>query len=218
MDTKFCATKPEELEKHLSDHTYFSGKSLPGPEDASLLAVIKTAPCAKTTPLLFAWWWNLRSFSESARASWTNDCKKTDECKKEDAKPAADDEDDLFGELTADQQAAIDIAKKKADEKKAAEKKEKKVIIQKSNIIFEVKGYEVGQDFNKLAHKIFDTFTNDGLLWQKKYEILDEAFGMQKLKMAMCVEDDKINTDDIFEKIQSWEEVQSTDILDFSKA
>jgi len=44
------------------------------------------------------------------------------------------------------------------------------------------------------------------------------AYGMQKLQMTCVVEDDKVMTDDLFDKIQAWEdEVQSVDVSSFQK-
>ena len=58
----------------------------------------------------------------------------------------------------------------------------------------------------------------DGLVWKDSYRIVPIGFGMNKLEIGMIIEDDKVSTDDIFEKIQEWEEVQSIDIVKFGKA
>ncbi len=56
----------------------------------------------------------------------------------------------------------------------------------------------------------------DGLVWNKDVKIVPIAFGMNKLQIGCVVEDSKVGTDDIFEKIQEWEdEVQSCDIVTF---
>jgi translation elongation factor EF-1beta len=44
------------------------------------------------------------------------------------------------------------------------------------------------------------------------------AFGMNKLQVGCVVEDAKVSVDDIYEKIESWEDiVQSTDTVSFQK-
>lgn len=43
------------------------------------------------------------------------------------------------------------------------------------------------------------------------------AFGMNKLQLGCVIEDEKISTDDMFEKIQEWEDVQSIDVVSFNK-
>ena len=81
-------------------------------------------------------------------------------------------------------------------------------------VTFDVKGYEEGQDFEALAKKIKSEIIMDGLVWMDKHEVKPIAFGMKKLQIAMLIEDAKIQTDDVFELIEAWEDdVQSTDIL-----
>ncbi len=46
----------------------------------------------------------------------------------------------------------------------------------------------------------------DGLVWNKDVKIVPIAFGMNKLQIGCVVEDSKVGTDDIFEKIQEWED------------
>jgi translation elongation factor EF-1beta len=53
----------------------------------------------------------------------------------------------------------------------------------------------------------------DGLVWGQEDKIVEVAFGAKKLSMSMIIEDDKVSSEDVFEKIQSWEDdVQSVDI------
>ena len=46
----------------------------------------------------------------------------------------------------------------------------------------------------------------DGLVWNKEAKIVPIAYGMNKLQIGCVVEDDKVMTDDIFEKIECWED------------
>ena len=58
----------------------------------------------------------------------------------------------------------------------------------------------------------------DGLTWRSEYKQVEIAYGMKKLQMGCTVEDDKVLTDDIFDKITEWEdEVQSVDVVSFQK-
>jgi len=44
------------------------------------------------------------------------------------------------------------------------------------------------------------------------------AFGIQKLQMGCVIEDEKVLTDDIFDKILAWEDdVQSVDMTSMQK-
>ena len=40
---------------------------------------------------------------------------------------------------------------------------------------------------------------------------------MQKLQLGCVIEDDKVLTDDIFDPIEEWEEVQSVDMTSMQK-
>ena len=44
------------------------------------------------------------------------------------------------------------------------------------------------------------------MFWGLDYKKIPVAYGMYKLKMIFVVEDDKDLTDDIFDKILSWDE------------
>lgn len=126
---------------------------------------------------------------------------------KKPEKTAADDDFDLFGDDGAASKPAV----------KKPEAKPKKVVIAKSIIIFDVKVYEEEQDLEALAKKIL-AIQMDGLVWKQEFQLLPVAYGMKKLQMGCVVEDDKVLTDDLFEKIQVWEdEVQSVDVVSFQK-
>merc|ERR1711935_235556 len=141
--------------------------------------------------------------------------KKADTKKPAPAK-AADDDFDLFGDETEEDKVATEALKKKSEA--APVKKEKKVIIAKSLVVFDIKGYEVEADWEAMATKV-RLIEKDGLVWMDTHKVLPVAFGMKKLQMSMLIEDDKIETEDVFEIIESWEEdVQSTDIFSFNKA
>lgn len=238
MATAFSIDNPTELENQLANNLYVSGADLPNQEDARVLASIKNAPDRLKYPNTFAWWWNLGLFQPVATQLWGNAGNnanaeaKTDNKapapKKPVGKPApkqavADEEDDddvddvdLFGGVTEEDKAALEADKKKKEEDK---KKAKKTVIAKSRVTFDVKGYEVDQDFNALAKKIQDGLQKDGLVWQDTFEIIPIGYGISCLRLTMIIEDDKISTDDIFEYISTTfeEEVQSCDIHEFNK-
>jgi len=47
----------------------------------------------------------------------------------------------------------------------------------------------------------------DGLVWNKDLKLVEIAFGMKKLVVSTVVEDEKISSDDIIERIEAikWE-------------
>lgn len=58
----------------------------------------------------------------------------------------------------------------------------------------------------------------EGLLWKTQYKKEPVAFGVQKLVIGATVEDEKVSTDDIQEKMEALEDfVQSVDIVAFNK-
>lgn len=57
----------------------------------------------------------------------------------------------------------------------------------------------------------------DGLVWNNEPKKIDVAYGIQKLQMGCVIEDAKVLTDDIFDPIEAWEEVQSVDMVSMQK-
>lgn len=80
------------------------------------------------------------------------------------------------------------------------------------------KVFEQEQNLDDLAKKIMEVVV-DGLIWRPEYSKKPIAFGMEKLEIGCVIEDDKVGTDDLFEKLQGkWEEeIQSIDIVQFQK-
>lgn len=54
-------------------------------------------------------------------------------------------------------------------------------------------------------------------MWNNEPKKIDVAYGMQKLQFGCVIEDDKVLTDDIFDPIQEWPEVQSVDMTSMQK-
>lgn len=131
--------------------------------------------------------------------------------KKEEKKGDDDiDEDDLFGDGDgADATPAPKIE---------AKLKNKKVVIAKSLVLLEVKGWDAEADLDALAKRIL-AIEKDGLLWKTEYKLEPVAFGVKKLIIGMTIEDEKVSVDeDIIALLESWEDdVQSVDIAAFNK-
>ena len=237
----FTVKTPEGVaaaDKFLEAHAYLSGGNAPGAPDRELLGEIEAAkfiPDFTTAPNLYGWWWTLALFREPARALWGATEAKKAAGKKEAAAPAeaapveaapveapkkeAEEELDLFGDDPEAEAAAQEQAEKRKKEAEAAKKpkKEKAPIIAKSEVIFDVKGYETSDDFDAIAMKV-RTIQKEGLVWKDQHKIVPIGFGMNKLEMGMIIVDDLISTDDIFEIIEGWEEIQSVDVVKFNKA
>lgn len=99
----------------------------------------------------------------------------------------------------------------------AAGKDKKKDIIAKSLIVWEVKPYEAETDLDELAKQIL-AIEMDGLDWKTEYKKEPVAYGVFKIVIGAVVEDEKVSTDDVQEKIEAFEDlVQSVDIVCFNK-
>ena len=58
----------------------------------------------------------------------------------------------------------------------------------------------------------------DGLIWKTQFKKEPIAYGVNKLVIGCTIEDEKVSSDDLQEKIEAFEElVQSVDIAVFSK-
>merc|ERR1711872_1084000 len=139
-------------------------------------------------------------------------------------KPAApqddEDEDDfeLFGsDDEEEEETEEEKAKKEELLKKYHEKKSKKpAIIAKSNIILDVKPWDDETDLEEVE-RLVRTIEMDGLLWGNS-KLVPLAYGIKKLQISCVVEDDKVGSDILDEKISAFENhVQSVDIAAFNK-
>jgi len=128
----------------------------------------------------------------------------------QDAKsaPAKNEEDvdemDLFGDDDEADESAAAAAKAKVQEKK--KKSKKAAPIAKSLILYEVKPWGEETDLDDLAKKIL-AIEMDGLLWKTQYKKEPIAYGINKLLIGATVEDEKVSTDDLQEKIEAFEDL-----------
>jgi len=137
------------------------------------------------------------------------------------AKKAEDeDEDDfeLFGSDDEEEEETEEEKAKKAELlKKYHEKKSKKpALIAKSNIVLDVKPWDDETDLVEVE-KMVRTIEMDGLVWGNA-KLVPLAYGIKKLQISCVVEDDKVGSDILDEKISAFtNHVQSVDIAAFNK-
>ncbi len=208
-------TKLAEIESFLTANNYLSGGNLPDANDAQVfLELSGNAPNKEKYPNFWFWYLNLVPFAEPVLKSWIEKAEK--KAGKKEVKEEKAVEDDLFGEEDEDEKKKLEELKKAKQGEQ--DKKKKKEVVARSIIIFNVKVFELEQDLDALAKKILENISMDGLQWRTEYRKVPVAFGMKMLQMGCTVEDEKVSTDDLFEKIQAWEdEVQSVDIESFQK-
>ena len=89
--------------------------------------------------------------------------------------------------------------------------------IAKSIIVWEVKPWGEETDLDEMA-KLILAIEQDGLVWKTEYKKEPIAYGVYKLVIGATVEDEKVSTDEIAEKIEALEDhVQSVDVQSFNK-
>ncbi|CAF3811839.1 unnamed protein product [Rotaria sp. Silwood1] len=141
---------------------------------------------------------------------------KQQEQKPVEPQPAAstdDDDIDLFG---SDDEEQSEETKKRLAEY-AAKKAKKEQVIAKSTIVLDVKPWDDETDLDAMEKSV-RSIKADGLVWGQS-KLLPVAYGVKKLQIGCVVEDDKIGTDFLEEKICKFEDyVQSVDIVIFTKA
>jgi len=128
---------------------------------------------------------------------------------------ADDDDFELFG---GDEEDDAEAERVKQERVKAYEDKKAKkpVLIAKSNIILDIKPWDDETDMAELERCV-RTIEMDGLLWGSS-KLVPLAYTIKKLQISCVVEDDKVSTDDLEEKIMAFEDlVQSVDIAAFNK-
>ncbi|KAG8429218.1 hypothetical protein GDO86_018037, partial [Hymenochirus boettgeri] len=127
-----------------------------------------------------------------------------------------DDDIDLFG---SDDEEESEEAKKIRDERLAqyeSKKSKKPALIAKSSILLDVKPWDDETDMAKLEECV-RTIHMDGLVWGAS-KLVPVGYGIKKLQIQCVVEDDKVGTDVLEEKITAFEDyVQSMDVAAFNK-
>jgi len=128
------------------------------------------------------------------------------------AAAAADDDVDLFGD--EDEEESEQTKQRLAA---YAEKKAKKpTVVAKSTIVLDVKPWDDETNMEELERNV-RSIELDGLLWGAS-RLVPLAYTIKKLQISCVVEDDKVGTDILEERIMDFQDhVQSVDIASFQK-
>jgi len=135
--------------------------------------------------------------------------------KKEEAGDEEEEDFELFG---SDEEEDAEAERVKEERLKAYQEKKsnKPVLIAKSNIVLDVKPWDDETDMAELE-KCVRSIVMDGLLWGAS-KLVPVGYGIKKLQISCVVEDDKVSTEDLEEKITAFEDyIQSMDIAAFNK-
>jgi len=179
----------------------------------------KTSTCDKSSS----------SSTSSATCDKNTKCDKTKVCDAGDKtcdavdkggdKEAAEEEEKVMGWSDSDDESekeAQRIIDAKAAEKLARDAASgKKAVIAKSTLILDVKPDGSETDMVALEANV-RAIEMEGLDW-KGSELVPVAYGVKKLRIISVIVDDLVSTDDLRERIEQIEDVQSTDIYAFNK-
>uniref|UniRef100_F6X756 Eukaryotic translation elongation factor 1 beta 2 n=1 Tax=Equus caballus TaxID=9796 RepID=F6X756_HORSE len=127
-----------------------------------------------------------------------------------------DDDIDLFG---SDDEEESEEAKRLREERLAqyeSKKAKKPALVAKSSILLDVKPWDDETDMAKLEECV-RSIQADGLVWGSS-KLVPVGYGIKKLQIQCVVEDDKVGTDMLEERITAFEDyVQSMDVAAFNK-
>lgn len=160
---------------------------------------------------------------EARLNNMTDGAQSAEPVKKEEPANEEDDDDvDLFGSDSEDEEEKAEAERIKAErikaynERKEAKEAKKGALVAKSNIILDVKPWDDETDMAELERQVREIET-DGLLWGAG-KLVAVGYGIKKLQICCVVEDDKVGTDFLEENITALEDhVQSVDIVAFNK-
>jgi elongation factor 1-delta len=133
------------------------------------------------------------------------------------AKKTDDDDDfDMFGDEEDDEE----VAKRNAERVAAYQAKKalsnKPALVAKSSILLDCKPWDDETDLKELEAKVRG-IEMDGLKWGAS-KLVPVAYGVKKLQIGCVIEDDKVSTEILEEKILEFEDhCQSVDIAAFNK-
>eukprot|EP00158_Paraphelidium_tribonemae_P000737 Partr_v1_DN23298_c0_g1_i1_m35313 putative Eukaryotic translation elongation factor 1 delta (Guanine nucleotide exchange protein) len=184
----------------------------------SVLEAVKKAPDATKFVNAARWFKHISSYSAEEKNAFGGEKKAFTSYgpAAAAAKPAAADDDlDLFGSDDEVDEEAERIKEQRLAEyrlKKAAKPK----VIAKSSIVLDVKPWDDETDMNALEAGV-RAIEMEGLLWGAS-KFVAIGYGIKKLQISCVVEDDKVATDDLDDKIMALEDyVQSVDVAAFQK-
>jgi len=223
------------LNTFLADKSYIEGYH-PTQADLVVFEAVKKAPSADLENAL-RWYKHISSFNDGEKQKFEGQRQSLDHygrqhgqdsqqkfefkslsvnpAEKQAAKPVAKDDDDdvdLFGD--EDEEESEQTKQRLAAY--ADKKKNKPTIVAKSTIILDVKPWDDETNMEELEKNV-RSIELDGLLWGAS-RLVPLAYTIKKLQITCVVEDDKVGTDILEERIMAFEDhVQSVDIASFQK-
>ncbi|KAK5581250.1 hypothetical protein RB653_001281 [Dictyostelium firmibasis] len=200
-----------ELNKFVTDKTYIVG-FVPSSADVQAFTLVKTAPCATKYPHAARWFNTIASYTAAEQGQFEKVTETVTIAAP--AAPKNDDDVDLFGSDDDEEEYERQLEERR---KKAMEhKKPKETVIAKSSILLDVKPWDDETDMAELE-KCVRSIEMEGLVWGAS-KLAAIGYGIKKLVINLVVEDLKVSTDDLEERIMAFEDfVQSVDVAAFNK-
>ncbi|KAJ1665888.1 Translation elongation factor 1 beta [Coemansia sp. RSA 1813] len=198
------------LNGFFEDNSFVSGAEATT-ADVELFKSLSGAPNAKALPHFARWYKNIASNVDSITAK---------PAEAPASKEEEDDDDiDLFG--SDDDEVDEELEKQKAqrlEEYRARKAAKGPGPVAKSMVTYDIKPWEAETDLAEVE-ELVKGITLDGLTWAKKGIQVPIGYGIKKLQINATVEDAKVSTEDLKDKIEEdfSDYVQSVDIAAFMK-
>ncbi|KAF9497343.1 hypothetical protein BDN71DRAFT_1444811 [Pleurotus eryngii] len=209
-----------KLEQHLASRSYVEGYA-PSQADVHVFKAIASALDASAQPHVARWYNHIKSYAaehDSLPGSSTAGETFVGGDVEALTSAAGDDDDDvdLFGSDDEEDNAEAERIKAERVAAYNAKKAGKAKTVAKSVVTLEVKPWDDETDMAALE-KAVRSIEQDGLLWGSS-KLVPIGYGIRKLQITLVVEDEKVSTDELQEKIAEFEDyVQSTDVAAMQK-
>ncbi|RDB17635.1 Elongation factor 1-beta [Hypsizygus marmoreus] len=207
----------DKLEQHLATRSYIEGYT-PSQADVHVYKLVGAAPEASKFPNVARWYTHIKSYeaehgslpgSSTAGEAFAGGAA---------AAPAAEEEEevDLFGSDDEEEDAEAERVKAERIAAYNAKKAGKAKTVAKSVVTLDVKPWDDETDMVALEAAV-RSIQQDGLLWGAS-KLVPIGYGIKKLQLTLVVEDEKVSTDELQDKIAEFDDyVQSTDIAAMQK-
>ncbi|KAF8900429.1 hypothetical protein CPB84DRAFT_1778898 [Gymnopilus junonius] len=204
------------LEAHLATRSYIEGYT-PSQADVVVFKAISTVPAS--SPHVARWYNHIKSYAAEHASlpgsSTAGEAFIGGAFAPETAAAEEEEEIDLFG---SDEEEDAEAERVKAERVAAynAKKANKPKPVAKSVVTMDVKPWDDETDMVALEAAV-RSIEQDGLVWGAS-KLVPIGYGIRKLQITLVVEDEKVSTDELQEKIADFEDyVQSTDIAAMQK-
>ncbi|KAJ1961416.1 Translation elongation factor 1 beta, partial [Dispira parvispora] len=182
------------LNGYLEAVSYVDGFN-PSQLDTEVFGLLSEAPNATSFPHAARWYKHIAAQGDAAKSFAAP------------AAPAAADDDDDDIDLFASDDEVDEEAERLKEQRLAeyhARKAKKPAVIAKSVVAFDVKPWDDETDMKELEASV-RSVEMDGLIWGKS-QLIPVGFGIKKLRINCVIEDDKVSTSDLEEKIAEFED------------